>query len=972
MHVLFSILGFFRLDSRGKCLLITGLCVTILPDMLMRAEGTSTATGVTREISFLVLIIPITAVLGFWAVITYLDTINYPKKNLISLMVWVLVLLAVIIPPAIATTYYLPRISGEDYVIEGMQWLGNTGDLHEKVIGYGYRTIPLYTNMSDAYYGVPNGYETSLFLNLIRGVYFSPTGNDANDLRRHFGVGYILASDRLAGQFKNTISNFTIDNKPEMDKIYSSKDFGIYAITTSSEEQSLEDYKVENISFQQIGSSIQVDTDAYKVVLNKDYPIIERFGSPRDNYLGDGLMNDYIVISGLRESSYYYDPYSPLEMSASERSKTTDIYYLNTINESHEISNNQVIYRTVLKDQQNGDNQASLLVKYTFYPNTIKREFLISNDWVVTPTSDSPTDMSVTFRTKLFVPLNDFVIKRDQTSIKRHMYPSLDGMVLKEIFQDIYIHDGNRGIYIKNERTAPYPNELTYSGSTLYNMSSLLISQEDTIKPGATFHITQFLSPGKEDIAERNILTQDGISLSNFPDGKAPIILLGYRNMYLNSSESDHTIEKWYQMFTDLDVNVPYSEVMTNDTMERNPLNTITNSNTEKIVASISLSKFFENSTEQDNAISWQDNYIHESGDALIGYIPSSLRYNLDTLKIISDKNISFIISNTMRPPYRGVFGLDNRNPQMAIYQNESINVVLLPVEYPTVTELTRLPLKTDNMTDNTIDTTADNVTNSSANFAKIYAARKATIDGIFLAWKAAINESALNNEMTLLIIRSDAIDYPGYSDNLRMLITDAKNNGISFSSPDVVAEYFKSIQNIQYSGSVNGDIASINMTNHNDNMVQNVTFKIVFPKLKKGNYTVSDGTIVKTSANNDKIIVYASTDIPAHTTKEIIIEPDVPREKIIVTLPHQPTEGRMNITIKDSNGHSIPDVDTIIDFQYYHPDTDGNVNIDLSRGFHTVLIQYPGYETYSTTMRVKGRYALIQQFFRDITGGSE
>ncbi len=38
-------------------------------------------------------------------------------------MVWVIVLLAVIITPTVATTYYLPKISGEDYINDGMKWL---------------------------------------------------------------------------------------------------------------------------------------------------------------------------------------------------------------------------------------------------------------------------------------------------------------------------------------------------------------------------------------------------------------------------------------------------------------------------------------------------------------------------------------------------------------------------------------------------------------------------------------------------------------------------------------------------------------------------------------------------------------------------------------------------------------------------------------------------------------------------------
>ena len=54
--------------------------------------------------------------------------------------------------------------------------------------------------------------------------------------------------------------------------------------------------------------------------------------------------------------------------------------------------------------------------------------------------------------------------------LKRHIYPSQDSVGINEIIQELYIYDGERGIYIKNEPTAAYPTSLTYKGSTLYNM----------------------------------------------------------------------------------------------------------------------------------------------------------------------------------------------------------------------------------------------------------------------------------------------------------------------------------------------------------------------------------------------------------------------------------------------------------------------------------------------------------------------
>ena len=69
-----------------------------------------------------------------------------------------------------------------------------------------------------------------------------------------------------------------IDNNQALDKIYSSKDFGVYEEIASSENLKEARFMAENISFQQTGSSLQIETDVYKVVLNANYPIIEQFG----------------------------------------------------------------------------------------------------------------------------------------------------------------------------------------------------------------------------------------------------------------------------------------------------------------------------------------------------------------------------------------------------------------------------------------------------------------------------------------------------------------------------------------------------------------------------------------------------------------------------------------------------------------------------------------------------------------------
>ena len=949
IHVILSIFGFFRLDSKGKCLLISLLLVTILPDMLF--ESSQSATGVLREISFLVLIIPVTTALGFWVIISYLDTLKHPQKNLISFVVWVVVLLAVIITPALVTTYYLPTISGDDHIIEGMQWLGNNGELSEKVSGYGLRTVPIYTNMTDAGYGIPLGYETRTFVGLLKGTLFSSGGSYVYDLQRLFSLKYILTTEKIVANLQGSGKVLAIDDNAALNKIYSSRDFGVYEIVLSSETPVERKVLAENIFIKNTGSSIQIETDVYKVILNENYPVIEQFGTPTDNSLGEGFFSDAIQISGLRQRDYI-NPFTPPDES-SEQNSTVDRFILNTVPVSPEINDNQISYRTVLIDPQNGDNEASLLIRYTFYPKTIKREFLISNDWV---TSSVAPKMNVGFSTSMFVPLNDFVLKNDQTVLKRHIYPSQDSVRVNENIQDLYIYEGNRGIYIKNEPTTAYPTSLTYKGSTIYNMSSLSVSQSESLKPGATLHITQFLSPGDEVTAERNIRTQERIRILNYPDGMIPIILSGYRtpNSDIGSAEF---IEQGYGVL--LAEGVPYSEVVVPETVKKIPvvnenmtesaepsapiqtttsiinaidLGAINNRNI-KIIGSGSTTgvKTFNDYTTQEKSISSLTEYANDEGVRLIGYMPGSLNYNLDTLKIISDKKIPLMLSNPVAAPYYGIIGRENRNPQQALYHNDLSEVTLFPVSYPMSSALST---QTDT-------------------------------SEILSAWKSTIDESVITDGMILFIIRSADIGNPEYTESIKSLMSYAKTKGLTFTTPDIIADHFKKIQKIQYSGSVQGDMATINLTNNNEETVQQVTFMVVLPALKTGNYNVSGGKIVRTKPDSDNIIVYVSTDILAHDTKEITIEPADPRKTIVVTLPQQPIEGLVKISIKDITGKPLTKADAIIDTKYYQPDKNGDITIDFKRGIHSVQIENPGYETYRSTLNVKGRIFIIEQFFK-------
>ncbi len=139
---------------------------------------------------------------------------------------------------------------------------------------------------------------------------------------------------------------------------------------------------------------------------------------------------------------------------------------------------------------------------------------------------------------------------------------------------------------------------------------------------------------------------------------------------------------------------------------------------------------------------------------------------------------------------------------------------------------------------------------------------------------------------MVVFLFKSTDIGDPAYSDEFSQLFSYAKEKGYTFMSPDTVADHFRQLQNIEYTGYTDMDMASINVTNNNDEMVQNVTFKVELDTLTSGNYITNEGKIVKTTSNNRTVSVYVSTDIPAHTAQNLVITPDSPRKEPEYSIP--------------------------------------------------------------------------------------
>ena len=110
--------------------------------------------------------------------------------------------------------------------------------------------------------------------------------------------------------------------------------------------------------------------------------------------------------------------------------------------------------------------------------------------------------------------------------------------------------------------------------------------------------------------------------------------------------------------------------------------------------------------------------------------------------------------------------------------------------------------------------------------------------------------------------------------------------------------------------------------------------------------------------------------EIPAESTKDIIIEPDMQRNTFRIEIPQQPIiEGSNAITVKDMAGNPISGAEVFVDTDSYLTDKNGKVYVNLGRGYHKITVQSPGYEKYSSTINVKGRIFIGQQFFNEVFG---
>jgi len=294
VHTVLAILGVFRVNRKGLCMLFAVAVVTLL-------SGYMAGERAIREIEYFFVIIPVLAAMGFYHAKAKVEP--HMKGIFQKLFVGILLLgvfFSVVVLPIIDNLYYHPLISGPEYERTGLSWLGDIGTPDEGCAGNGYRhMISIYGNkIPPAVTSVASGSEMRRYIQDQHSVCFNMNSEKhADDLYATFGVKYLIVSERTIRNFGEKPERLVIDCNRQLDKIYSSAGpFFIYKYITHPVHRADIAPKLnfaDDALIKDAGDSYLVETDYYKVRIGKANPEIKYIGNKTTNFIGDG---EYSII----------------------------------------------------------------------------------------------------------------------------------------------------------------------------------------------------------------------------------------------------------------------------------------------------------------------------------------------------------------------------------------------------------------------------------------------------------------------------------------------------------------------------------------------------------------------------------------------------------------------------------------------------------------------------------------------------
>lgn len=905
IHTLLSVVGFFKLDMRGKCLALSLFIAAVLPG----ASHSDIGTGALREISYLYLIIPICATAGFFIVLDTLEKkVNLPaKKTILSIFVG-FILLVLMLTPIIGNLYYQPQISGITNDRENLNILGHFGSNVEGVSDYAYNEkIVLYANKSTS--NIPSGTEKKRYYTAIRNVYFAPADlKYLNDLNS-FNIQYVLSSDRTLKELGFPKEALRIDANTNLDKIISStENFSVYRIYSPPPQKLPRNSEDVNTiiydnapKIQDFGSMYLVENENYKIRVSQTNPQIYYLGTRAKNLIGDGIFSDYISITWSGGKLNNYIQYN-----------LKNIEYPNV-----SVNNNRIEYRGIIKNRNNTENWATIIITYTFYDKNIKREILVADDW---QNSNSNENMNLGITTSLFAPFNKFQfnqITKDGIEAKvKKIYPAQDSVVIKDKkFNDIYFDEGSTGFLLTYGDSVPYPDIMTYLGSPLYDYGVVTMGSINTVQPGEPANIVQYFTVGTKPLADRGIQELQSVGIYPYPYAIKPLSITG-------TIESQKGLDDFTNISPEYTGNLNENYVIAVP-----PGKDISPSEGWKTIG------FIKTYLHGYLNVSAQSELVKAAIESteLKGVLFRAFKYNIDSIDALRYNGVSFAQGTiSASAPYQEYGREGIRNPKFAYYQGEKTGIILLPVSLP-LSQMLHYDIESDK---------------------------------VFANWNRTLDTVNTNGGLALFIWDPEDIADSEYTDKFQEMLTDADNRGMKLVTPDTITDHMARMQNIATHASKGVDYVVLNVTNKNYGPAAGITYDIKLPAFNGTcPYNIKNAVLSREEIMEDSCILYISVDLAEKERKMVTIEPSVPRNQFKVDFSDI-YEGDSTLRIINEEGDPVNNAEILLNHQVLTTNEKGVAKLTLSRGICNLTVQKPGYATRDYQIEVKGKIFRYLQYF--------
>lgn len=642
IHTIFTFVGFFKLNNKGKCILFALILSALLPGALQSSDG----TGSLREIYYLFLIIPITATLGFCEFVPRLDKFSSGIfKKALSIAVYLIIFIPLITAPIIGSFYFQPDIRGNINEIDNLKWLSTIGKPTEGVAPFAYKErIDFYANKKTTSFH--QGMEMKQYLIDLKSVYLLPNAWKAMDNLYSSNIHYLIVSNRIFKGFDIGQNQLKIDDNLRLDKIFSSNNnFSFYKYTSDEKPHETShiknkiEYSESQVLLTDAGSSYLFENIFYKVKIDKYSPKITYIGTKTENFLEEGNILDYIKLSWTHST----------ELSQNEF-LLEDIRFETII-----LDGNKIQYKGILKDSNSNQSWASIIITYTIYEKVLKREIKIVNDRNL---SRDDTNLKVYFVSSVFAPISKLLIIDPLDNLfERNIFPSQDTITLRDRkVKSIFLPRGKGGLRLTYLDSIPYPNKVLYRGSTIYDYAEVKIPLEFYLIPSEPLEIIQFFSIGDSDTTLRNIKSRSNIKILNYPDGISPMIL----GNILQSTQSN-------------DINLSVLQNI-NFAFEEFPEISLGD---EAVNVNI-----FRNRQYYDYGSQLEQLSKYNTQNS--GLIFTNFKFNLDTIRVLTGTSFKYILGIPIPPPEEGYYEEGVRNPKFSYLQGNMTNILMFPVSLPT------------------------------------------------------------------------------------------------------------------------------------------------------------------------------------------------------------------------------------------------------------------------------------------------